>query len=289
MSKILVILIVVVVLVVIEWMREIRTFKMTYYEIQSPKHENVKKRRVVFLSDLHNYCYGQDNEKLLNAIRKENPDLILVAGDMLVGKVGVSTEVAEKFMCELPKICDTYYANGNHEQRMKENTEKYGQTYWEYRETLVKNGVKMLENESANLRWEDCNVEIFGLEILDEGYKKFQKVSMPKEFVMDCLGSADKSKYNILIAHNPIFTEDYLKWGADLIVSGHLHGGIARIPFWRGVITPQGGLFPKYSGEMTKEGDASVVVSKGLGLHTIPIRFLNPAEVVVLQVGNLEE
>lgn len=277
------------VIVIAEWMREIHTFQITHYNIQSSKLKSVKKRKIILLSDLHNCSYGIENEELLKAIRNEKPDCILVAGDMLVGNERVSSEIACKFVTELPKICDTYYANGNHEQRMKENTKRYGTSYKEYKRALCEAGVIYLENEKVNLCWEDCSVEIHGLEIPSKGYKKFQKVSLSERCMETSLGKADTSKYQILIAHNPIFMDDYIKWGADLVVSGHLHGGVVRIPGWRGVITPQGGLFPKYSGEMTQIGEATAVVSKGIGLHTIKIRFLNPAEVVVLHIGDSEE
>lgn len=289
LKGLLLLLIVLAVIVIIEWMREIHMFRVTHYTIKSPKLKNVKRRKIILLSDLHNCTYGKDNEKLLEAIERENPDIILIAGDMLIGNKNVSTEIAKNFVTKLPLICDTYYANGNHEQRMKENQNRYGTVYQEYRKELLEAGVIYLENESAKLQWEDCSVEIYGLEIPDCAYEKFHKVVLPERCVESCLGKADTSKYQILIAHNPIFMNDYMNWGADLVVSGHLHGGVARIPGWRGIITPQGGLFPKYSGEMTKIGDATAVVSKGIGIHTIKIRFLNPTEVVVLHVGDSEE
>lgn len=289
MLKGLFMLFVACVIVVAEWIQEIHTFRITHYEIQSPKLKNVKKRKIVLLSDLHNCSYGKENEKLIEAIRKEKPALILIAGDMLVGKEGISAEVSKSFVKQLPDICETYYANGNHEQRMKENTKRYGDVYEKYKKELCEAGVIYLENEKVKLRWEACDVEIQGLELPNKTYRKFQKVVLSENQVETCLGKADPSKYQILIAHNPAFMSDYLKWGADLIVSGHMHGGVVRIPFWRGIITPQGRLFPKYSGEMTKIGDATAVVSKGIGIHTIKIRFLNPAEVVVLSVGDSEE
>ena len=86
------------------------------------------------------------------------------------------------------------------------------------------------------------------------------------------------------MAHNPVYMEAYKKWGADLVLCGHLHGGIVRIPWLGGVISPQFRLFPKHSGELTKEGEQNMVVSKGLGTHTIKIRFLNMAEVIVLHI-----
>ena len=80
--------------------------------------------------------------------------------------------------------------------------------------------------------------------------------------------------------------KEYLAWGADLILSGHLHGGMVRIPGIGGVIGPDFVLFPKYSGEMRRVGDQTVIVSNGLGTHTIHIRLFNPAEVVVLSLNN---
>lgn len=285
----LIVFIIVCLIIIVEWMREIHTFTITRYEITAPKLKNTKKRKIILLSDLHNYSYGKENEKLLEAIKKEAPDMILIAGDMLIGRKDGSFEVARKFVEKLPAICDTYYANGNHEQRMRAYSDINENAYQEYAAHLKACGVHYLENEKAETLWEDCGVEIHGLEIPDNVYKKFRKVTLPEQYLQNTLGKVDASKYQILIAHNPVLMEDYLKWGADLIVSGHLHGGVARIPFWRGVITPQGILFPKYSGEMTKIGDTSVVVSKGIGIHTIKIRFLNPAEIVVLHVGNSEE
>jgi len=273
----------------IECVREILTFKITRYDITSPKLKKIKSKKVILLSDLHNCQYGKDNKKLLEAIKAEAPDLILVAGDMLIGDIGRQTIVAEKFMVELPKICDTYYGNGNHEQRMKECPEKFGFTYEQYKQVLVENGVHCMENEKASVNWDGNEIEIYGVEIPWSCYKKFQKLEMPQNTMEKCLGKSTSDKYQILIAHNPIFVREYLEWGADLVVSGHLHGGVARIPFWRGVITPQGGLFPKYSGELTQVGTASVVVSKGIGIHTIPIRFLNPTEMIVLNISGVEE
>ena len=81
----------------------------------------------------------------------------------------------------------------------------------------------------------------------------------------------------------------YKTWGADIILSGHIHGGVIRIPFIGGVISPQFRLFPKFSGEYKKQGNTSMIVSKGLGTHTIKVRFMNPAEIVVLHINGEEK
>ena len=266
-----------------EWIREIKTFRVTHYDITSEKLSGLQRERtVLFLTDLHNNCYGKANQDLIDAVRLQHPDLILIGGDMVIGKPDLQTDIAEQFVCELVKICPVYYANGNHEFRMKLDREFYNNRYEQYKQRLVEAGVRFLENEHADISWEDCKIQIHGLEIPRGYYKKFQKQTMPLQEVVSTIGTADETKYQVLLAHNPVYMDTYRAWGADLVLSGHLHGGVVRIPKLGGVITPQFQLFPKYSGELTVEDDTTIVVSKGLGTHTLKVRFLNPAEVVVL-------
>ena len=109
---------------------------------------------------------------------------------------------------------------------------------------------------------------------------------MPGGAIKERIGNRDPEAFQVLLAHNPSYMKEYLAWGADLILSGHLHGGMVRIPRIGGVIGPDFVLFPKYSGEMRRVGGQTVIVSKGLGTHTIHIRLFNPAEIVVLSLNN---
>ncbi len=284
--------------VCMESIREQWNFNVTKYQICTSKiNPHMKPKRMIFLSDLHNHEYGQNNIRLLQAVKAACPDLILIGGDMLVGKRGRSAKAALQFVSKLPKIAPVYYANGNHEQRMKENPEKYERVYERYREILQNAGVHFLENDSLELHLDGFHVRLTGLELPMETYEKFKYSHVRKEDIVlqvgeirkEMLDSAEEeeSVYEILLAHNPTYYSAYKEWGADLVLSGHLHGGIARIPGWRGVITPQAFLFPKYSGEMTEEDGQTIIVSKGLGTHTINFRLFNIPEVVVLEfIGN---
>ena len=286
MTKWLILIGVIVLICIVEWIREIVTFEVTHYNIKSEKLNKLNyERKIVFLSDLHNNHYGKKNEKLLAAVKEQNPDLILIGGDMLVGKADVSSKVAESFVVRLTEICPVYYANGNHEQRMKVYPDTYGTAFQEYKDRLIKSGVTFIENENVDFNWDGCQVKIHGLEIPVKFYKKFRKQTLPVDVVREQIGKPKADCYNILLAHNPTYTNTYLKWGADLILSGHFHGGVVRIPKLGGIITPQWHMFPKYSGELTEKDGKHVVVSKGLGAHTLKIRFLNPAEVVVLHLN----
>lgn len=290
MMKYIIIFLIICFLIFVEWMREIHTFKITKYQIFSNKLSGIKKeRKIVFLSDLHSYTYGKNNEKLICAIKNEKPDYIIVAGDMVVAKPGESINIACDCLKDLAAICDVYFANGNHEQRMKENTKMFGNSFIEFQRKLDESGVKTLPNKKAELTWDNIPVEIYGLEMPTSKYKKFQKQTFTKKEAEEFLGTPNHESYNIMIAHNPLFVDSYLEWGADLVLSGHFHGGVVRLPWLGGIITPDLSLFPKFSGEMTKVGDASVVVSKGIGIHTIKVRLFNPAEVVVMHINGTED
>ncbi|MEG0227313.1 MAG: metallophosphoesterase [Lachnospiraceae bacterium] len=288
--KILVFIVVIILLILCECIRELRRFKITHYTVTSAKlSELSKEKKVILLSDLHNHCYGKNNADLIQAIQNQQPDIILIAGDMLVGKKGESVEIAASLIERLPNICPVCYGNGNHEQRMKEHPEKYGDTYVKYKKRLQASGVIFLENNSRIRMMDETVLEIYGLELPMTCYEKFKKEKLMQKTMVKCLGTSNANLYQILIAHNPIYFEAYRTWGADLVVSGHLHGGVARIPGWRGVITPQGFLFPPYSGEKTTKEQSTIVVSKGLGTHTVNLRLCNPAEVVVIHLQSEEK
>lgn len=266
--------------------REQKGFRITRYPVTSKKLNGLQKERtVIFLSDLHNKEYGEKNAVLVEALRKERPDLILVGGDMLVGKKGYTCRPALDLIRQLPELAPVYCANGNHEQRMKKNPKDYGDIYRRYKTELTRAGVHFLENDSACVQWDGSRICISGLEIPEACYEQFSREPLTISEIQERVGNADPEVFQILLAHNPVYFNTYRKWGADLVLSGHLHGGIVRIPGIGGVITPQFRLFPKYSGEMKQKENAYIAVSKGLGTHTVNIRFCNPAELVVLKLS----
>lgn len=285
-GAVLLVLLLVIAAVAVEIYRETHHFRVTRYDVSSKKLSGIKRKlKVLFLSDLHNYVYGKENDCLIQSIKDEKPDLILIGGDMLVGKEGASCDKAREFVEQLPGICPVIYANGNHEHRVKENTEIYGEMYRDYKLFLEKCGVHFLENESIRVELGDRDLLICGLELPLSSYRKFSKESVTSGDITELLGRpAAEDACTILLAHNPAYMDAYLEWGADLILSGHLHGGLVRVPGIGGIVTPQGFLFPKYSGEMTKEGDQTVIVSRGLGTHTLNIRLFNTPELISVQL-----
>ena len=285
---ILIIVAVFIVYCLIEMIRELRDFRVTKYRICSQKLNGIKgTKRIVFLSDLHNRMYGEENERLLKSIREQQPDLILIGGDMLVRKDGNSYDKTVRFLDKLPEICPVYCANGNHEQKLKELPDKYEQSYEDYKKALTASGIHMLENASETVKLDEVPVKISGLEIPLEAYARFGKKELPLKEITDRIGEHGE-EYQILLAHHPGYMKEYLAYGADLILGGHYHGCVVQLPGIGGVISPNFTLFPKYSGGIYEEGEQTVVVSRGLGTHSVPLRLWNWPELIVLELSGNE-
>ena len=246
--------------------------------------EKLKKGcRIILLSDLHNKSFGEKNEKLLEAVRGLSPDMILIAGDMYTAEKDGDTETAAEFVRALAADYPVYYGNGNHEQKTAFDIEKFGEMYRRFSEKIEKASVRHLVNEKVYLP--EFNMDIYGAEIGWEYYGKFQRGGMEVSYLDRLIGRPDKSRATVLIAHNPRYFEVYAGWGADFVVSGHVHGGLMRLPFLGGVISPALKLFPKYDGGEFHEGKSTLILGRGLGTHTLPIRIFNPGEVVVIDAA----
>ena len=272
----------------IEMIRELRDFRVTKYRICSQKLNGIKReKKIIFLSDLHNRMYGEENERLLESIRNQHPDLILIGGDMLVRKDGNSYDKTVHFLAKLPGICPVYCANGNHEQKLKELPDKYEQSYEEYKKALTASGIHMLENASETVKLDEVPVKLSGLEIPLGAYARFGKKELSLKEITDRIGEHGDD-YQILLAHHPGYMKEYLAYGADLILGGHYHGCVVQLPGIGGVISTNFTLFPKYSGEIYQEGEQTAVVSRGLGTHSVPLRLWNWPELIVLELSGNE-
>lgn len=236
----------------------------------------------ILLSDLHNKSFGKENQALLQAIEKQKPDGILIAGDMYTAAKGKDNTKVAEFVCRLAEKYPVYYGNGNHEHKTRLFPEEFGNLYQDYMDKIKKAGVVTLQNEKVHLP--GFNADIYGLEIERDYYKKFERQKMEPEYLTKELGTPDKGRFTLLIAHNPEYFPAYAAWGADLSVSGHVHGGLMRLPVAGGVISPGIQLFPKYDGGFFREGNAVMILSRGLGTHTLPIRIFNPGELVVIHL-----
>ena len=252
------------------------------YEITSDK---VKKDlRIAFLSDLHGNEHGKDNRKLIDAVEKARPDVVIMGGDMITSRAGEVDEKKVDIPVSLVKNLNNhriYYGIGNHEYCMYLYREDFGDYYDVLMKRLKENGAGILRNESEYI--EEYGAEIQGLEIERDYYKRGCKVHMEPEYIEKLTGKRHDDRFRVLLAHNPEYFDAYSK-EADLVLSGHFHGGIVRLPLIGGVISSRLSLFPKYDGGMFELDGSVMIVSRGLGSHTIPLRVFNPCELCIIDI-----
>ncbi|MBE5886858.1 MAG: hypothetical protein E7284_10705 [Lachnospiraceae bacterium] len=259
---------------------DMNRFVVRKYTFSSDK---VKKEiTFAFLSDLHDKKYGKNNSKLLDAIDKVKPDALLVGGDMIVASPEETNTNAKELMNTLAQKYTVYHGMGNHEYRSDLYREKYGEMYDEYSKPLMERGVIFLRNKAVLLA--EHNIEICGVEIDRKYYKRFTVRHMDDSYMEEILGKNEGTHYEILLAHNPDYFKQYKDYGADLTLSGHVHGGLVRMPFFGGIASPAVRFFPKYDGGLFTKEKSNMVVSRGLGTHTLPVRIFNPAELVVIHL-----
>ncbi|MBO5094499.1 MAG: metallophosphoesterase [Lachnospiraceae bacterium] len=258
--------------------RDMNRFVIRPYEVRSEKIK--KKYTFVMLSDLHNKSYGKNNEKLVRAIRECRPDCVMTAGDLYTSKAGSGFDNAIALLKALSEQFPVYIANGNHENKTRINPDIFGTMYEDYTAELRRCGLQPLVNEHVIVP--EANLDICGLTIGQEYFRHFKKREMPDGYLRSLAGKANENRFQILLAHNPLYFPEYAKWGADLVLSGHVHGGIVKLPVLGGVISPAVTLFPKYDGGRFERDGSVMILGRGLGTHTLPVRMWNPGEVVVV-------
>lgn len=241
--------------------------------------------RIVQLSDLHGNRFGKNQERLLMEIEKQNPDYIMVTGDMVTDCYDKSVSGLLLFLTELCSRYRVYYEPGNHETRALSRGEEEIRQYMEFCEAVKNTGVHYLENRKVCLERGSQKISVCGLSLERMYFGKLWWCKVPqKQHIEELLGIPEKEEFLILLAHHPDYFPVYESWGADLVLSGHIHGGIAKLPYIGGVLSPTMKFFPGYDGGIYQgEGkDAKMVLSRGLGSHTIPLRPFNPPELVVV-------
>lgn len=242
------------------------------YVFQTKEKEGV---RIVFLSDLHENTFGKENEKLILAIREEKPDLILLGGDLIIGKgKRVKTEHALAFLRQIQGICPIIYSYGNHETRVRETEQ-----FLTYQKELQCLDIHVLNNEGLLWKKKDRFFYFYGLELEPEYFKgkKFSGEINP-------FGDVEEEVTKVLIAHTPNFFDVYAEWGPNYVFSGHNHGGIVRLPALGGLISTEHKLLPKYSYGCYEQGKTKMILSSGAGSHTIKFRLFNPVEIVTVEL-----
>ena len=260
----------------------------TYLNFENDK---VKKPiTIIHLSDLHEKFFGPDNKILIDKIKKENPDLIFITGDIATFS-GSSLKIVEpknikrydhnieytiNVLNKIGAVAPTYLSLGNHEHVF----EKFDYGLDKYRKIVKNTGVTLLINEIDEINVKGTKVNILGTDNayyqdmhINDLIKEFEKLDGVK-FVLD--------HYPTNFALNGKFS--YINYDVDYVLSGHEHGGQIRIPFIGGIFAHEEGIFPKYSEGVHEKNNVTLIISRGLGNSTLPIRIFNRPELIVIEI-----
>lgn len=267
----------------------VNTLEVTKYVVENKKvPKEFDGYNIVQISDLHSKLFGENNKKLIQKIKSLNPDIVVVTGDLIDGENN-NYNVALDFMKEISKLYRVYYIIGNHEQ--KSLIKKYKDEYKDYFNKLHQIDFVNLDNNKVEIVKGDSNINLYGLTVPYSCYKYLfdnqETTSIDINFLEEKLGKVDREQFNILLAHTPFYFDEYEKWGADLTLCGHVHGGIVRLPLVGGLLSPDRKFFPKYDlGEYIKN-KSTMIVSKGLGGSKVLIRVNCKPEIVNIKLKNI--
>ena len=226
--------------------------------------------RVAVLSDLHGAAFGKENEALFAAVAAEAPEYIFYLGDLEDRFRGHDQAYVEKTAAGLAAIAPTYYVTGNHEWAVGEVRE--------LKKTLEAQGVTVLTNQYVTLERNGDPIFLAGIDD-PNGYAD-QKT--PETLAAE-LYAAEGDPFWILLAHrNNRFPTQYALLGADLVLSGHGHGGIWRPPFTDGLVSHDFQLFPSYMAGLYEENGSVLFVTRGLGNSGPSFRLFNRPEIALL-------
>lgn len=239
------------------------------YEYRSPKvGAALDGATVVQISDLHNHRFGEGQGRLLAAVAGLEPDLVVITGDM-VDCHRTDLAPALELVRGLVALAPVYYVTGNHE--------------WVLRDSLRRELLTRLEEAGATVL-EDA------VDRLEEGITLvgLSDESLRGDALEELTADLSRSNLTVLLAHRPHYLERYAATGADLVFSGHAHGGQVRLPLVGGLYAPGQGALPELTAGVHTDGETTMVISRGLGNSTFPQRMFNRPEVVAVTLRAVE-
>ncbi len=241
--------------------------------------------RILHMSDLHGKMFGKDQKTLASVIQAQQPDLIVCSGDMLDVSEREEGAAFLALLRALDQRYPVYYGMGNHEQTLSLlDTEVFAA----FCENAQQAGAILLNNETASIERQSDSITLYGANTMGSHYAEDGSVcwlgdNYDLPTMGELLGHRQENRTSILIAHDPKWYPVYAQWGADLVLAGHIHGGVIRLPFIGGLLSPDRTWFPQYdAGVYRSVGLTAMHVSRGLGDSMIPIRLFNRPDVSVI-------
>ncbi len=253
---------------------------VTHYEVSSDKID--APLRIVHLTDLHNRVFGNGNIRLTAKVAGQEPDLILITGDLL-NQNEERTDIAEKLIRDLVDIAPVYVSLGNHEV---EYTERYGT---DLPALYTEAGAVVLERSAEKIVVDRQELHLIGFYGYGMPARFFARNEGEEEEMLFLQEQEGQDAYSILLCHMPfswLRLNALEEWHFDAVLCGHVHGGQIRFPGIGGLWAPDQGWFPGEDSGMyvSKDGTRFMELSRGLGNTEMIPRFNNIPEIVVLDL-----
>lgn len=226
--------------------------------------------RILHLSDLHEKSFGTDNETLMRLAREAKPDIIAITGDLIQSLDGL--DYAEALLPALREIAPVYYVTGNHEW-----AERTNRLVPRLKDIIEKCGAVYLDSSWQTLERDGEAIVLAGL--CDPNGPRNEPG--PIEFMQYNGSDFPDGAFTLLLSHRYDRAGEYADAGYDVVLAGHAHGGVVRLPFTDGLIGPDREWFPKGTSGVTMYGGTAVVVSRGVGDTYFP-RFLNRPQMLLV-------
>ena len=257
--------------------------KISFYTVRSDRiPESFSGKKIAFLCDLHGRTPGKAAVRMEALLQKSGADIVLIGGDMLTVHRNVPYDDAplKRLLHAVPDGAKIYFSDGNHETRMQKNTEIYPGWAERYDRTLKEGGALRLKNERLVLEGSG-GIFLSAADLPEQTYRtKFRKKALLPGYFTELLGKKPEG-FEILLLHSPLYMREAWAYGADLVLSGHFHGGTIRL-FGTGVMTPQFQFFNPWCRGFYRDKEKAGIVSGGLGTHSVNIRFNNRPEIVMI-------
>ena len=228
------------------------------------------------VSDVHNEARGEGNAALLRALREAAPDLICITGDFLDSR-RTDLDFALELAGQLAEIAPAVYVTGNHEARLKDLSALEA--------GLAARGVRVLRDGWTPLARGGEEIALLGLD--DPGFAAGEDWTLAEgldqtQARLSALLAQAGDRFSLVLSHRPELLPAYAEAGADLVLSGHAHGGQVRLPGIGGLFAPGQGILPRLTSGVHARGETRLVVSRGLGNSSFPLRVFNPPEIVTV-------
>lgn len=217
--------------------------------------------RIAVLSDIH-LPGALPVDKLARITAMQRPDLILLPGDVINSYEPLDRQGLRALAHSLAAVAPCIASPGNHEWRLGRLEETA--------RILREEGVRFLCDRWTVFRREGAALTLFGM-----GRRH------PRPLPVGC------PRPVIALAHHPEYLPEYARAGWDLVVAGHAHGGQFRLGS-QGFYSPGEGVLPRYTSGLYRQGGTCMVVSRGLGNSTFPLRLGNRLHLPVLVLAERE-